>query len=81
MISGTILYVIEAPHAKEIYVYGMHYAHPLLCAHTQHSLLINLSWCLYGLFVGKSSLKKGRTGSEGKHGYHQPRHAACGASS
>lgn len=43
-----------------------------LCLHThiQHSLLVNLIWCLYGLFIGKSSFKKEPSGSEGKHGYH-----------
>lgn len=70
MISGTILCIIELSHAKEIYVYGIHYAHPLLHAQIEHSFLVRLSCCLYGLFIGKSSLKKGQAGSEGKHGYH-----------
>ena len=66
----AILYVIELPHAKEIYVYGIHYAHPPLHVQIEHSLLVNLSCCLYGLFAGKSSLKTGQAGAEGKHGYH-----------
>lgn len=66
----SILYVTELSHVGEIYVYRIHYAHPPPHAYTQPFLLVKLICCLYGLFIGKPSFKKGPVGSEGKHGYH-----------